>query len=120
MAATLGTRLFTWLHGEFVGEDSYGNRYYRDRKAPKRGRRKRWVIYADAVDASRVAPQWSAWLHHVTAEPPTGEQPEIPWEKEPVPNLTGTALAYRPPGHPLRGGKRDHATGDYEAWTPPS
>ena len=35
-----------------------------------------------------------------------------------VPNLTGTKAAYRPPGHILKGGQRDKATGDYEAWTP--
>jgi len=29
-----------------------------------------------------------------------------------------TAATYRPPGHTLRGGQRDPATGDYEAWTP--
>jgi NADH:ubiquinone oxidoreductase subunit len=25
----LGTRLLTWLRGELVGSDQYGNRYYR-------------------------------------------------------------------------------------------
>jgi len=35
-----------------------------------------------------------------------------------VPNLTGTAEAYRPPGHVLAGGQRDKATGDYEPWKP--
>ena len=29
MGATLGTRLLTWLRGELVGTDAYGNRYYR-------------------------------------------------------------------------------------------
>ena len=32
--------------------------------------------------------------------------------------LTGTDLAYRPPGHTLMGGHRAKATGDYEPWTP--
>ena len=26
---TLGLRLYTWRKGEFVGEDEFGNRYYR-------------------------------------------------------------------------------------------
>ena len=34
---TWGTRLDTWLHGEFVGEDEQGNRYFRS----KRGQRSR-------------------------------------------------------------------------------
>ena len=29
MGATLGTWLLTWLRGEPVGPDEYGNRYYR-------------------------------------------------------------------------------------------
>ncbi len=33
-------------------------------------------------------------------------------------NLTGTALAYRPPGALERGGKRAAAPGDYQAWSP--
>jgi NADH:ubiquinone oxidoreductase subunit len=41
-----------------------------------------------------------------------------PWEKEHLPNLTGTAAAYRPPGSLLGGGQRAPATGDYEAWQP--
>ena len=28
---TFGTQLWTRLHGEFVGEDEFGNRYYRPR-----------------------------------------------------------------------------------------
>jgi NADH:ubiquinone oxidoreductase subunit len=38
--------------------------------------------------------------------------------KEHRPNLTGTPLAYRPPGHTLKGGHRAPASGDYEAWKP--
>ena len=32
--------------------------------------------------------------------------------------MTGTALAYRPPGHDYKGGERPKTAGDYEAWTP--
>ena len=49
---TLGTRLLTWLRGELVGGDSYGNHYYRLKgdKPSRRGggrfsRERRWVIY---------------------------------------------------------------------------
>jgi len=28
---TFGTQLWTWLYGEFVGEDEFGNRYFRTR-----------------------------------------------------------------------------------------
>jgi NADH:ubiquinone oxidoreductase subunit len=40
------------------------------------------------------------------------------WQTDHVPNMTGTANAYRPPGHVLKGGARDAATGDYEPWQP--
>jgi len=116
---TIGTRLFTWLNGELVGTDSTGNRYYRE-KRPQPGRReRRWVLYQGEAEASRVPADWHGWLHHRTdVPPPPGGKPKRPWQKEHLPNLTGTAQAYRPPGHVLRGGRRDRATGDYEPWRP--
>ena len=45
---TLGTRFFTWRKGERVGEDEYGNVYYRSNDD------RRWVIYADRPEASAV------------------------------------------------------------------
>jgi NADH:ubiquinone oxidoreductase subunit len=50
--------------------------------------------------------------------PPEGGPAKRPWQKDHLPNLTGTAAAYRPPGHILQGGQRDKATGDYEPWVP--
>ena len=119
--ATIGTRLFTLLCGVFVGQDDAGNRYYRERwgrTGPGR-RERRWVVYEGEVEASRVPPEWHRWLHHSTDESPT----DVPlraqsWEKPHRPNLTGTASAYRPPGHILGRGRRDRATGDYEPWRP--
>jgi NADH:ubiquinone oxidoreductase subunit len=115
---SLGTRLFTWLRGSYVGSDTYGNRYYRGRPIAGRKRERRWVIYAGEVEASRVPPEWHGWLHGSQAEPPNPGQPRHSWQKEHLPNLTGTELAYRPPGHTLAGGHRAAATGDYEPWTP--
>jgi NADH:ubiquinone oxidoreductase subunit len=114
---TLGTQLFTWWRGEHVGDDDAGNRYFRDKKRPAKGRERRWVLYSGEVEASRVPPEWHAWLHHTTAEVPGGRA-KRPWQKEHRPNRTGTAEAYRPPGHVLAGGTRQPATGDYEPWRP--
>ena len=33
-------------------------------------------------------------------------------------SLDPVTYAYRPAGHVLKGGRRNKATGDYEAWTP--
>jgi len=125
MSVTIGTRLYTWLKGEFVGSDGFGNRYFRERRVKllKHGggrdsRERRWVIYHGEVEASRVPPLWHAWLHHTSDEVPRDDRPKYPWEKDHVPNLTGTPQAYRPAGSPLKGGPRQRASGDYEPWTP--
>jgi NADH:ubiquinone oxidoreductase subunit len=126
MGISLGTKLFTWFRGQLVGIDQFGNRYYRERRGRplKRGagrdsRERRWVVYDGEPEASRVPPEWHGWLHHTFAEPPKDAgKKKYPWQKDHVPNLTGTPYAYRPPGSLLRGGHRPKATGDYEPWTP--
>lgn len=120
---SLSTRLHAWLFGQEVGRDAAGNRYFRLRGGrihPDSLRReRRWVLYEGEVEASRVPPEWHAWLHHLVEEPPSAEKiKRYPWQKDHQPNMTGTAQAYRPPGHPLKGGARARGTGDYEAWTP--
>jgi len=125
MSNSIGTRLWTWWTGELVGTDRAGNRYYREKNfrvrekgAGKFSRERRWVIYAGEVEASRVPPEWHGWLHHMVAAPPRPDERRHSWQKEYVPNMTGTPLAYRPRGSVLRGGHRARATGDYEPWTP--
>ena len=101
-----------------IGEDNLGNRYY---EAPARkgyNHPRRWVIYKGAPEATLVPPEWHGWLHHQMKEPPAATSYRRSWQKPHQPNLTGTDQAYRPPGHILSGGKREKATGDYEAWIP--
>lgn len=118
---TFGTQFTIWRDGVFVGEDEFGNRYYRSRfaKDPALGHERRWVVYNGYADASAIPPGWYGWMHHRTTEPPTSAsyQPRA-WQKPHKPNGTGTAEAYRPPGSTLAAGKRPRATGDYQAWTP--
>jgi NADH:ubiquinone oxidoreductase subunit len=112
--ATLGTLWTTMRFGVSVGEDSQGNRYYQTKDGVRR-----WVIYNGYAEASRVPPEWHAWLHHTVAEPPTVAPPKVkPWEKEHLPNLTGTPYAYHPPGSLARTAERRRVPGDYEAWQP--
>ncbi len=117
---TLQTRLYTWFHGALAGSDSQGNRYYRGKHSRRDdGRReRRWVLYKGESEASKVPPEWHAWLHYLTDDVPTGDGRTQAWEQPHEPNLTGTAEAYRPPGHDYKGGTRARATGDYEPWTP--
>jgi NADH:ubiquinone oxidoreductase subunit len=117
---SLFTMVQTWLHGELVGEDEWGNRYYRERGATRPWRReRRWMVFARDADPTRVPPGWVGWLHKRLEKPPSEQPlPVRPWEKERLPNLTGTELAYLPPGALQRGGQRAPATGDYEPWRP--
>jgi len=119
---TIGTQFWTWRKGEFVGEDEFGNRYYRTRggaKDPALGFERRWVIYSGYAEASMIPPGWHGWMHHTTDIPPSrdGYTPRE-WQKPHRPNLTGTAEAYRPSGSTLASGQRPQATGDYSPWTP--
>ena len=115
----VGMRLFTYFRGRLVGTDGAGNRYYTLR-SPKRGQaERRWVMFNGPAEASVVPAEWHAWLHFTTAEP-IPESARKPWQKPHLPNLTGTGLSYRPPGHDYRGGQRKQTTGDYESWTPGS
>ena len=120
--ATFGTLVWTSLYGEFVGEDEFGNRYYRTKGGkidPVLHFERRWVIYNGYAEASTVPPGWYGWLHHVVDVPPTQASAKSwPWEKPHQANLTGTPIAYRPSGLVLAEGRRPPATGDYKPWTP--
>ncbi|MAI49083.1 MAG: NADH:ubiquinone oxidoreductase subunit NDUFA12 [Rhodospirillaceae bacterium] len=116
---SIGTKLFTMLNGVQVGTDSQGNKYYREKRPQQRAKERRWVVYHGKVEASLVPPAWHSWLHHTTEDVPSDDAvKQWHWQTEHVPNLTGTPNAYRPPGHLLKGGERDAATGDYEPWQP--
>ena len=116
---TLNTRFYTWRKGEFVGTDSFGNIYYRAPSAlPDSIAERRWVIYNGYSEASSVPPGWHGWLHHRFDAPPTEEYTAREWQKQHLPNLTGTAAAYRPKGSILTGAKPAPAESSYRPWTP--
>lgn len=123
-------KIFTWWNGATIGtaaglrraarigNDAFGNVYYEHGTMPD-GRKRRHVVYAGPNDASRIAPEWHSWLHHQTDDVPSRAlPPRREWQREAVPNLTGTPDAYRPAGALERGGQRAPATGDYQAWSP--
>ncbi|MGA8172715.1 MAG: NADH:ubiquinone oxidoreductase subunit NDUFA12 [Methylocystis sp.] len=120
--ATLSTGLWTMLYGERVGEDEFGNVYYRAKGGkidPVLGFERRWVIYKGLAEGSNTPTGWYGWLHHTFDTPPTQEsyaprEWELPFQE----NMTGTPQAYRPPGSILAAGARPPAGGDYDAWRP--
>lgn len=116
---TITTRLFTAFKGKLVGEDQFGNKYYVEKVQPKNRREKRWVMYNGKAEPSKVPAEWHGWLHYTHNVPPSKRTvAHHAWEKPHLPNLTGTVNAYLPAGHELKGGERQAATSDYEAWKP--
>lgn len=113
-------RWLSGLTGRRIGTDSAGNIYFESRgDYLNYGRKRRWVVYAGAPEATAVPPEWHGWLHHTVASPPEDLR-RLPWMKPHQPNMTGTPQAYRPKGHDYAGGQRMPTAGDYEAWTPGS
>ena len=108
------------LAGRKIGRDRYGNTYFESRRLqPVYNRTRRFVVTPGAQEATKVPPEWHAWLHHqIDALPDASLPPPRRWEKEARANLTGTRAAYRPAGSLEAGGSRAAATGDYEAWSP--
>ncbi len=120
-STTFGTALTLFRRGaRLVGEDQQANRYYEESEpSASDGRKRRWVVYHGVAEASRVPPDWHGWLHHTFEEPPT-EAPlkRQAWEKDHLPNMTGTPLAYHPAGSLVGSSDPDKLTRDYEAWSP--
>ena len=88
---TFGTRLKTILFGKFVGSDSFGNKYYEDKKG------KRWVIYSNEIDATKIPVEWYSWMHFTSNKIENDHKfKKYNWQKPHQSNSTGTEKAYYP------------------------
>ena len=88
---TVGTRLKTIFFGKLVGKDSFGNKYYEDKKG------RRWVIYYGEIEATKIPQEWFSWIHHINNKIENShELKKYNWQKEHEPNPTGTNKAYNP------------------------
>ena len=116
---SIGTKIYTWLKGNLVGEDDIGNKYYCNSKNFRDLNSKRWVIFNGEIEASNVPPHWHAWLHKSTAIPPVNYTHKYSWQKKHKPNMTGTNEAYFPSSHPLSKNYNPKKKQDeYKSWTP--
>lgn len=117
---TLNTRFFTWRKGERVGQDEFGNIYYRAKSAiPDSIPERRWVVYNGYSEASTIPPGWHGWMHHrVDTLPDSDNYRPREWQKPHQPNWTGTVKAYRPPGSIVGSARPAPAAPDYKAWKP--
>ena len=114
LAAGQETVFFKNSAMEFSFLTGLGNVYYQGKK---NGRR--WVIYNGPAEASAIPPGWHGWMHYRTDVPPSqSDYTPREWEIPHQPNLTGTAMAYRPDGSILNPQTRPRVTGDYDAWSP--
>ena len=107
------SRILIRFSADLIGEDQYGNKYYSQKKTDKR-----YVIFNGKVEASKIPPMWHAWLHKIISKPPLKRKKLYEWQKEHLPNLTGTAFAVKPQGSLLDRGFRQKSAADYESWTP--
>ena len=88
---TLGTKLKTFFSGKFVGIDSSGNKYYESKSG------KRWIIYKDEIDASKIPVEWYSWIHFTKNKIQNKHNLEkYDWQKPHQSNQTGTENAYYP------------------------
>ena len=88
---TFGTKLKTIFFGKLAGKDSFGNKYYESKSG------KRWIIYIDEVDASKIPSEWYSWIHFTNNNIENKHDlKKYEWQKSHLPNQTGTENAYHP------------------------
>jgi len=107
---TLGTFIYTLFTGKLIGCDQFGNKYYSNSKG------RRWVIYKDIIESSKIPPDWHSWIHFLKINKPSNEEKKFLWQKQYEENLTGTARAYKPEGSLTSGVKKNMKK--YEIWKP--
>ena len=88
---TLGTRINTIIFGRLKGEDKFGNKYYEDKHG------KRWVIYKDEIEATKIPVEWYSWMHSIKNKiEENHELKKYSWQLNHLSNPTGTKDAYNP------------------------
>ena len=107
---TLGTFIYTLFTGKLIGRDQFGNKYYSNSKG------RRWVIYKDNIESSKIPPDWHSWIHFLKINKPSNEEKKFLWQKQHEENLTGTDRAYKPEGSLTSSLKKNMKK--YEIWKP--
>ena len=107
---TVGTFIYTLFTGKFAGSDQFGNKYYFNSKG------KRWVIYKNSIEASKIPPEWHSWIHFLGTNKPSDKTKRFSWQKQHEENLTGTNRAYKPEGSLASDFKKNMKR--YEIWKP--
>ena len=103
---TFGTLLKTLFFGKLIGQDHFGNKYYKSKKD------ERWVVYKDNIEASKITSEWFLWMHHTINETPKKQIKKYLWQKKHLENQTGTVNSYKPNSI----SKLNKAKKKYETW----
>ena len=107
---TVGTFLFTSIYGIKVGNDSFGNCYYKNKNDSKR-----WIIYNGEIESSKIPPEWHLWIHRTSEITPENIKfVNYTWIKPHKKNKTGTSESY----HPKNSSIEKKAA--YKKWQPDS
>ena len=61
---TIGTFIYTLFTGKFIGIDEFGNKYYSN------SANKRWVVYKNEIESTKIPPEWHAWIHFIKINKP--------------------------------------------------
>jgi len=96
------------LTGKFIGKDEFGNKYYINNRG------KRWVIYKNNIESTKIPPEWHSWIHFLVKNPPPENMKKFAWQKTHEENLTGTKKAHKPDG--LLSSESNKNNKKYENW----
>ncbi len=73
----------------------------------------RWVIYNGEVEASKIPSEWYSWMHHTGNKIENShELDKYSWQKEHMPNQTGTENSY----HPKKNKSKNASNKKYTSW----
>tara|TARA_B100000029_G_scaffold454831_1_gene481607 strand:+ start:143 stop:514 length:372 start_codon:yes stop_codon:yes gene_type:complete len=106
---TFGTFVYTLFMGKFVGSDEFGNKYYSNSS-----KKKRWVIYKNIVESTKIPSNWYLWIHFLKENKPLDDKNKFSWQIKHKENMTGTKEAYKPEGSLSSDLKKN--TKKYETW----
>ena len=106
------------VRGKLVGKDDIGNRYYVQRKGVgPLGVPRRWVIYKNLAEASKVPPEWHGWMHYTGRYAADRGELRAAAVAEAAPHEhDGHARGLPSAGSILAAACGPKATGDYKPW----
>jgi NADH:ubiquinone oxidoreductase subunit len=119
ISSKIFTKMYLKLFAKYIGEDDYGNSYYEHKRhANSNGKKLRYCMYFGIPEGSKVPPYWHMWLHYNEDSVPKIAK-MYHWQKDHLPNTTGTRHADFPLFHSINLIKNKVvAKMKYKAWKP--